>query len=212
MLTHRRLSAGFPVFIGLSGPDGAGKSSQAGRLATSLETRGASVVVCYVYGCPLCRRTSPSGMNLLGGRTLTATSPIRRHIHAAVDATDLARRLALAGFAAWLRCRRHGSIPIVVTDRSPVDGLIRYHGLRPGPVTAMFKAALQCYRWVAVLDAPGAVLHPRDREHTAEEIEKQRELFAGWTLCPNVLVIDAARDPDAITDELLHCGPSPVST
>lgn len=198
----RRLSAARPALIGLSGPDGGGKSSQAHDTAAALRAEGILVVQVYAYGCPLCRQ-APTGAHKALLHGLGGATSRRRRVHAAVDAADLVLRVTLAALrASWGAARRHQTA-VVLTDRSPLDGLVRYSDVGQTLAVYVLHAALRCYRMVAVLDAQAGELERRDGEHSRRQLAWQREAFAVWTSLRNVVLVNGAAPRAHVTAELV---------
>jgi len=177
------------VIVGVSGPDGAGKSTAVSGLGTRLAAEGVSVRQVYLYGCLACRRAPGSS----GGGGSGARSGLVHRLHAIVDAAELATRLALA---------TRGRPAVLVTDRTPLDGLVK-HGDLAGPRTLagrLYRAAARRYSLIALLDAPASVLAERDRDHDEATLERLRRRFANAAAAlPNVQEISSCNsggEPD----------------
>lgn len=158
------------AIIGVSGPDGAGKTTVVRALTADLRASGTEPVHTYLYGCAVCRRAgrAASARMQRGAQRVHAAGAL----HALVDATELAVRLA----AVRLRARGRP----VLTDRSPLDGLAK-HDPSPRSIAArMFLRSARAYEIIALLDAPAATLCARDGEHGIEEMERARAAFARW--------------------------------
>jgi hypothetical protein len=133
-------------------------------------------------------------------------SPLARFLvetHGLVDAVELWMRLSLAKARARLLAAKGTGRNIVVSDRSPLDGLAK-HDPKAGSLAARAYARLAAsYDVIAWLDAAPAVLAVRDREHAPSELERQREVFARWApLLPNVARVDASVPPDVVASTI----------
>lgn len=184
--------------IGLSGPDGAGKSSVARQLDSWLQGRGVPTRIVHLYGCPICRRWGRQrGTSSADGAAVPHTAA---SLHALVDLADLRARLALARLSLSMRqlAARSPEAAVLVTDRSPLDGLVKFLP-KPGSVTErLYLAAAAQYEAIAVLDAPAGVLALRDREHDEGYLATKRTEFGkrGAAL-PNVVRIDTTQSSPA---------------
>jgi thymidylate kinase len=193
--------------VGLSGPDGAGKSTALGLLLRSLADEGAESVSVYLYGCLFCRRISrPLRRTGEGGRSRLASFVLGTH--ALVDAFELWTRLSLAKTRARLLVARGTDTNIVLSDRSPLDGLAKHDPRGGSLVDRAFGRLARSYDLIAWLDAPPDLLAARDKEHAPSEFERQREAFTRWAnLLPNVARIDASARPDAIASRIKRLAP-----
>jgi hypothetical protein len=177
---RRRLKGAPPVrLIGVSGPDGAGKTTLVNALRDQAMEHQAAVVSLHPYGCVICRRW-PVGEGSAGSGPGAARGPLWRRIHQAhamVDAAEL--NLRLTGARMWLRLRglqqphRPG---LVITDRSPIDALAKHAGAGP-LVTDWFVGLARSYDRILVLDADDELLARRDLYHSAAELHRLRERF-----------------------------------
>jgi hypothetical protein len=190
--------------IGLAGPDGSGKSTTVRIVRERLSADGVAVSSTYGYGCFMCRRLPPRA-EARDGRAGGSRHALWVRAHALVDAIELGARLLAAGQRARARARRRRArgngrpVPrIVVTDRSPLDGLVKYD-LPPGALASRcFMALARRYCAIVVLDAPAEVLAARDAEHPADQLERARARFARWrTRLPNVVALDVTAAPPA---------------
>lgn len=195
------MTASAAQVVGLAGPDGSGKSTAVRVVRERLSADGAAVASTYGYGCFMCRRLPP--------RSAARASPAagsRRALwvraHALVDALELGARLLAARQRARVKARRRGDgrpVPrIVVTDRSPLDGLVKYDLPPAALASRCFMALARRYRVIVVLDAPAEVLAARDAEHPADQLEGARAAFARWRArLPNVVAVDVTAAPPA---------------
>jgi len=192
--------------IGLAGPDGSGKSTTAVALKQKLAADGAAVSSTYGYGCFACRRAPTATARRSGISRGSSRSPWVQ-VHALVDALELGMRLLAAVQRARVKARRPGmrrragdrSLPvrrIVVTDRSPLDSLVKYD-LPPASLPSRcFLALAHRYGAIFVLDAPAEVLAARDHDHRAEDLEPVRATFARWaSRLPNATTMDVTDAP-----------------
>jgi hypothetical protein len=226
-IKHRTTKSDAPLVLGLSGPDGAGKTTLQHRVHKALVADGLTVHLGYGYGCFLCRRINrPSGVagaacaqgappNDQSSRqrpaparrgTFSATAHLLRTTHGHVDALELTGRLLVLRLAAPKSRPRS----VILTDRGPLDGLAK-HDPPPGSTLArQYLRAAATYDAIVVLDAPGDVLAQRDGEHSPEELEHWRLLYRRWakiagTAGAPVTSLDTASQPvDLITDHVLR--------
>jgi hypothetical protein len=165
-----------PTIVGISGPDGAGKTRLCAGLARNLRPE-TTVVGIYLYGCVVCRRF---GTAWSGGRPPESargreTRGRLQALHALVDAAELAFRLAVGS----VRARRHGAV--LLTERSPLDGLVK-HDPRPGSlVYGVFERLIGRYDLILALDAEEDFLVERDSDHSREVLASMRRGFATWS-------------------------------
>jgi AAA domain len=197
--------------LGLSGPDGCGKTTLAAALADAARRHGDAAEVVHVYGCVLCRRTSGHHaphthvLPATGRRDPASGAGRPAHLdlldaaHALLDATEMALRLA----AARRRLRRaHGTTAVLITDRSPLDALVKYDPPLRSAVAAVWLRIAAGYSQIVVLDAPEEVLAERDREHTPAELRESRQRFARWA----PLVACATPPTTELSPELMVSG------
>lgn len=157
------------VVVGISGPDGAGKTSLVGELERRFRARGHRVATTYLYGCVFCRR-APASAELAPPRDRKQGRGERlfRLAHGLVDAFELAIRLSLARRRLGLgRGGTTGSAGVLLTDRSPLDGLVKHQPLPGSLVERLYLRLVRRFDLVLELEAPTAVLVARDAEHDA---------------------------------------------
>lgn len=199
---------GSTTVVGISGPDGAGKSTLAAAVAARLNDEGVRAAVVHVYGCVACRRwhggTGGIGPaeSLGAGRTVDALRAAARRAHAAVDAWEMRVRVGAARVRLGARARDSA---VLVTDRSPLDGVVKH---APAPRSAAWRAYLRTideYARIIVLDADAGVLSVRDGEHDRAELERLRDRFRAVSaeLGADVARLDASGRPDQITRSCL---------
>jgi hypothetical protein len=207
--------------IGLAGPDGSGKSTTAVALKEKLAAEGAAVSSTYGYGCIVCRRAATANAQRARISSGWSRSPWVQ-IHALVDALEFGVRLLAAVQRARVKARRlrtrrragGRSLPvptIVVTDRSPLDSLVKYDLPSASLPSRCFVALAHRYGAIVVLDAPAKVLAARDRgDHGADDLERVRATFAGWaSRLPNAVTMDVTDAPavDAVRQILSETRP-----
>jgi len=164
--------------VGVSGPDGAGKTTLVRALRGEAEIEHAHVVTFHPYGCVICRRWPVPGARVDGPavpptRSLLRSAALRGH--AVVDAAELNLRIIAA--RAWLRLSGDADHPaIVITDRSPLDALAKHSAAGPR-VTHWILGLARSYDRILLLDAEGEVLAERDGEHSRGELARQRRRF-----------------------------------
>ncbi len=171
------------VTLGISGPDGAGKSTVAGALAEALRRRGRTALVVHLYGCVLCRRAAQRPPRPERRASAPRLTLLLASLHALLDAAELGLRLALARIALRRRARsRRDSAPaVLLTDRSPLDGLAKHDPAPQGAVAAAWVALAHRYTRIVALDAPAATLAARDGQHAPAEMAAWRRRFATWS-------------------------------
>ncbi|WP_328946225.1 glycosyltransferase [Streptomyces sp. NBC_00250] len=209
-----------PLLVAVSGPDGAGKSSLVGRVATLLRERGLTVVSLHCYGCFLCRRfpvpprvrdeAEPGG----DGWARRATDPERRgsrlrRAHAFLDAGELAARITVAG----LRARRHarGGEAVVLTDRGPLDGLVKFHLPAGSAAASVFRRIADRYALTLLVETGPDTLRGRGWEEIAGPPTVWWARYRSWSRrLPRIARLDGERAPslvaaaalDRIVDEI----------
>ncbi|WP_149182504.1 glycosyltransferase [Streptomyces sp. TRM49041] len=175
------------ILVAVSGPDGAGKTTLVGRLVPLLRAKGYVVTRTYCYGCVLCRRfprrrarsaPPPDGF---AARALTTLGAALDAVHARVDAADLALRLAVARLLSAMR-GRDGGPTVIVSDRGPLDGLVKFDPPASSRTAALFKRLDRAYDLTLLLDArpgaraDGAVRHRPGGRRSGDP----RERFRRW--------------------------------
>lgn len=194
------------LLVAVSGADGTGKSSLVGRVAADLRGQGFAVATAYCHGCVVCRRL-PQGVRFRfpasTGRPRSVGSVCRTWVgrsHGWVDAAELALRLANATARARLTGR--GRPTAVVTDRGPLDGLVKFDPAPRSGLAAAFTRLSKAYRLTLLLDAAPAVLVERDGELAIGPLTDLRDHYRRWaSLSRSVTVVDAGAPPDAVAAE-----------
>lgn len=108
----------------------------------------------------------------------------------------------------YLKARYHqGRSRLVIFDRYTYDAaLAPRKNLDPLRRFRRWLLANACPapELVIILDAPGAVLHARKGEHTAELLEQQRQEYLQMRAdLPRAVIIDASQDGDAVRREAI---------
>ncbi|AVV45724.1 glycosyltransferase [Streptomyces sp. ID05-04B] len=196
------------LLVGVSGPDGAGKSSLAGRVAKDLRGQGYAVATPYCYGCLVCRHL-PRRLRFrftasVGERPSTGSGDgawIGR-LHGWVDAAELAVRLA--GAVVRARCTALGRPAAVVTDRGPLDGLVKFDPSPGSALTAVFTRLSRAYQVTLLLDAEPEVLAGRDGEFAVGPLADLRNDYRRWaSRSRHVDVVNAAAPPAEVAAEAM---------
>jgi hypothetical protein len=193
-----------PMLVGVAGPDGSGKSTLAAGIARSRARGARAGPVVYLYGCAVCRRWP--------GRPVSAGLEIEprpagllrrrlRSLHALVDAAEMTARL----LAAIVFARVVGR-DLVVTDRTPLDALVKHDLGTKSVAGRWFLALARRYQTVLWLDADPATLFARDGEHAPGELAASRMRFASWAQrLPNAVRLETGVDaPAEICEQGLH--------
>jgi glycosyltransferase involved in cell wall biosynthesis len=172
----------------------------------ALRDLGLHPVTAYCYGCVLCRRFPDSGQTQQpaseegGRRRFSQVRSAVDRAHSLVDAAELAVRLAEAGLRA--RIRRRGRPAVVVTDRGPLDALVKFDPAPNSRRAALFARLAGRYDAALLLDAAPDVLAARDLEHTVDQLDDYRSRYLRWGLrLPSVVRLDAGLPPSAVVSE-----------
>ncbi|MEU0243344.1 glycosyltransferase [Streptomyces sp. NPDC006235] len=202
-----------PLLVCVSGPDGAGKSSLVGRMATNLRGHGYAVATQYCYGCVVCRRLPQSirsRFTASPGKPRSIASGIGTwagRLHGWVDVAELTAALAEARVRARLTSR--GGPAAVVTDRGPLDGLVKFDPAPGSRLAAAFARLARTYEITLLLDAEAEVLAERDGEYAIEPLAKFRDRYRQWaTRLPSVRRVDADAPPATVAAEAMGCVPT----
>ncbi|GAA2769132.1 glycosyltransferase family 4 protein [Streptomyces indiaensis] len=202
-----------PLLVCVSGPDGAGKSSLVSRMTTDLRAHGYAVTTRYCYGCVVCRRLPQrmrSRFTASPGKPGSPCSGIGAWVgrmHGWVDAAALAAGLTRARGRARLASR--GRPAAVVTDRGPLDGLVKIDPAPGSRLVAAFARLARTYQVNLLLDAEPAVLAERDGEYPSSALANCRDRYRQWAArLPSVRLVDAAASPDAVAAEALTWVPA----
>jgi len=185
---RRRAQARPPVrLLGVSGPDGSGKTTLVAALRGAAELEEATVTSLHPYGCVICRRWPVGNATAAPTGTATPAPAARRHgdalltlalrVHPVVDAAEL--NLRLTGVRLWMRLngiRRRDLPALVITDRSPLDALAKHRAAGP-LVTDWFLGLARRYDRILLLDADPEELARRDNDHSTTELLGQRGRF-----------------------------------
>ncbi|MFG2837753.1 glycosyltransferase [Streptomyces zaomyceticus] len=202
-----------PLLVAVSGPDGAGKSSLVGRLTELLDERGLTVVTLHCYGCFLCRgfpvppkadERGPGG----GGWARRATDPKRRgsrlhRAHAFLDAGELAARIAVAGVRARRRAR--GGESVVLTDRGPLDGLVKFDLPTRSAAASLFRRIADRYGLTLLVETGPDTLRHRGWEEIAGPPTVWWARYRSWSQrLPRLARIDGERSQALVAGEALE--------
>ncbi|MEU6684722.1 glycosyltransferase [Streptomyces sp. NPDC046832] len=203
-----------PLLVCVSGPDGAGKSSLVGRMAADLRAHGYAVATQYCYGCVVCRRLPQrirSRFTASPGESGSFSAGIGTwagRLHGWVDAAELAA--ALAGATVRTRVASRGRPAAVVTDRGPLDALVKFAPAPGSRLAAAFAGLARAYDVTLLLDAEPEVLAERDGDYPIGPLAKCRDRYRQWAaLSPSVRRVDAAAPPETVASEALRGLPVP---
>ena len=192
------------VVVGVSGPDGAGKSTLVAEVRRRAELRGSGVRTVYLYGCVACRRARPRPAAPVGRQDGSAIRSLVRTAHALVDGFELAVRLLVV--AGPFRRRHRASPTLILTDRTPLDGLAK-HDPSPRSLPAQLYVALaRRYQRIFLLDASVEVLAERDAEHPERELDRWRVRFLRWAarVDETMRIDSASRSTPELAEQILR--------
>ncbi|MFK4100564.1 glycosyltransferase [Streptomyces sp. NPDC019531] len=154
---RRRLRTSDRLLVAVSGPDDSGKTTLVGHVVAALRQRGCTVTRTYCYGCVMCRRFPgrprsgrPTGSPSQPGTWFDA-------LHARVDASETALRLATAWVRAAVRGRALGRPGVILTDRGPLDSLAKFDPPAGSRTAALFRRLAGAYDLTLLLESPVGV-------------------------------------------------------
>ncbi|HYM83637.1 MAG TPA: hypothetical protein VEY67_05770 [Candidatus Dormibacteraeota bacterium] len=189
------------MLVGISGPDGAGKSTLAAALAERLGSGDRTVVVVHPYGCVFCRRlpdplrNDPAETDGLPGWLI----PPRRALHVVhglVDALTLV--MTVARSHRGLSRHRH-PVRLVLADRSALDGLVKFRPRQGALLERLFRRLALGFDRILLLHASPETLALRDGEHPAAILALMSERFEMAAAdMPIVVRLDADRSPEEV--------------
>jgi hypothetical protein len=197
-----------PVLVGVAGPDGAGKTTLVAMISAEARRRGARVVSIHPYGCVVCRRWPAGATGTVAGSAAAGGDGLIRRVHAHVDLAELAVRLW--GAALLARLPGHGGGRLVVTDRTPLDAMVKLAPPAGSSLLRFLDYLNRAYDRIVVLDADTATLCRRDLLHSAADMAEMRERFATLvTSRPATTLADTTEGipvqlVDAVLDGLLR--------
>ena len=169
---------GATALVGISGPDGVGKSTAAQAAVDLVAGEGGAALRVHPYGCLVCRTLGRYVRPALSAGGSTSS----HGLHAAIDYAEMSLRIRFALLRARL-CSVRGStagLRIVVTDRSPLDGLVKHAPPLSARTRTWFTQLARRYDRIVVLDAPASLMAEQDREHREVDLEARRGDFAAW--------------------------------
>jgi glycosyltransferase involved in cell wall biosynthesis len=192
-----------PIIAAVSGPDEVGKSTLIRRMAPMLRERGFATTTTYCYGCLVCRRFQGpprwrDGTSAGGSRGLRVLGSWVDRAHASVDAAELTIRL----LSAILRVKMcaHGRPMAVVTDRGPLDGLVKYGPAQDSVVARLFTGLAHRHDITFLLEL--------DRGPEAPEKRVKEEAwppYRRWApRIPSTVRLNAGSAPSAMADEAVR--------
>ncbi|MFJ9810305.1 glycosyltransferase [Streptomyces sp. NPDC101158] len=219
-----------PLLVAVSGPDHTGKSSLVRALSGRLRRRGFAVVTVHCYGCVFCRwfpvpprvreEGEPGGTGA-GEWVRRSARPERRgswfrRAHAVVDAGELALRIGAARLGVTVLAG--GQPAVVVTDRGPLDGLVKFD-LPPGRGAAeRFARIADRYDLTLLPETLPATLNGRGWETAAGSPAAWWARHRAWAArLPRVSRIDGEGPPESVAATALEhvlaaVPPSPEAT
>lgn len=168
--------------VALLAPDGAGKSTLIARIPQRFY-----FPVCAIY------------MGLDPKNT-------KKSLRLPLSGIGLVRRLLTLWQRYLLAWVHHLRRKLVVFDRYTYDALLS--SPQSTPWGKRIRRRLLAYSCPApdliiFLDAPGEVLYDRKREHTAAQLEQQRQQYLALrTVLPQLVVVDATHEPEDVRREV----------
>lgn len=199
--------------LGVSGPDGSGKTTLVSALRAEARRRGVTVVSMHPYGCVICRRWPVSATAATPGELPSAgrLSAVVQRLHVFLDAAELSLRIHLA--QGWLanagaaHLVPAGGPALVVTDRSPLDALAKHYTHATPAAGRWLLSLARRYDLIVVLDAEPDRLAARDHDHlhSADELALLRGRFRSLTtLIPSMRRVDTTAPVSArVVDDVL---------
>ncbi|MGW8762571.1 glycosyltransferase family 4 protein [Streptomyces sp. NPDC055815] len=203
-----------PLLVAVSGPDDAGTSSLVRRLGGLLRERGVTVVTVHCHRCFLCRRlpvpprvraTGKPGGDVWARR---ASDPERRgprlrRAHAFLEAAELTARITAARLFA--RARAHGGRAVVVTDRGPLDGLVRFDPPASSRTASAFRRIAAGYALTLLVETGPGTRLGRGREETGGPSTARWRRYRSWSLrMTDIARLDGARAPSLVAGAALE--------
>jgi thymidylate kinase len=201
------------LVIGISGPDGAGKSRLAEALARRLVAEGRGVATVHPYGCVVCRRlpdsllSDPAEANARGNRLISFRRALHV-VHGLVDASELALQLRRVRAEADAEAGHLGP-PIVIADRSALDGLVKFRPRGGALLERVYRRLALAFDLILLLEASPATLARRDGEHSERILALLAERFATAALgLPRVRRLETDRPfQDVVADAAVAIDP-----
>ncbi|TQJ91466.1 glycosyltransferase [Streptomyces sp. SLBN-31] len=157
MTSPQRSSSRPPIpgrlLVAVSGPDDSGKTTLVGRVVATLRQEGCTVTRTYCYGCVMCRRFPgrprsgrPTGPSSQRGTWFDA-------VHARIDASETALRLAGARVRAAVRRLALRRPCVILTDRGPLDSLAKFDPPAGSRTAALFRRLAGAYDLTLLLES-----------------------------------------------------------
>ncbi|MFJ9723878.1 glycosyltransferase [Streptomyces sp. NPDC101209] len=141
------------LLVAVSGPDDSGKTTLVGQVVDTLRQKGCSVTRTYCYGCVMCRRFPgrprsgrPASPSAQGGTWFDA-------LHARIDASETALRLAGARGRAAVRRLALRRPCVILTDRGPLDSLAKFDPPPGSRTAALFRRLAGAYDLTLLLES-----------------------------------------------------------
>ncbi|MDC2953998.1 glycosyltransferase [Streptomyces gilvifuscus] len=141
------------LLVAVSGPDDSGKTTLVDQVVATLRQRGCTVTRTYCYGCVMCRRFPgrprsgrPTGPSSQPGTWFDA-------VHAGIDASETALRLAAARVRATVRRLALRRPCVILTDRGPLDSLAKFDPPADSRTAALFRRLAGAYDMTLLLQS-----------------------------------------------------------
>ncbi|MFF4905445.1 glycosyltransferase [Streptomyces sp. NPDC001260] len=141
------------LLVAVSGPDDSGKTTLVDQVVATLRQRGCTVTRTYCYGCVMCRRFPgrprsgrPTGPSSQPGTWFDA-------VHAGIDASETALRLAAARVRATVRRLTLRRPCVILTDRGPLDSLAKFDPPADSRTAALFRRLAGAYDMTLLLQS-----------------------------------------------------------
>ncbi|MFI8230260.1 glycosyltransferase [Streptomyces sp. NPDC085900] len=168
------------LLVAVSGPDDSGKTTLVDQVVATLRQRGCTVTRTYCYGCVMCRRFPgrprsgrPTGPSSQPGTWFDA-------VHARVDASETALRLAGARMRATVRRLALRRPSVILTDRGPLDSLAKFDPPAGSRTAALFRRLAGAYDMTLLLQSHAVEEPAGDAADGREPGRHWQERYRRW--------------------------------
>jgi glycosyltransferase involved in cell wall biosynthesis len=177
------------LLVAVSGPDDSGKTTLVRQLVATLRRRGCTVTRTYCYGCVLCRRFPGRPRSAQHSGPPSALGAWFDAVHARVDASEIAVRLA--GVRLRAAVRGLGRRPcVILTDRGPLDCLAKFDPPAGSRTATLLRRLAGPYDLTLLLESHAG--EPDDGEDRREPGRHWQERYRRWAHSSgDVVALDA---------------------